>query len=311
MASNKIPGSRSGLMVKVVLAREGCESLQNGIGLMHSSAAILDGALISLEQKESAALDGRTARTAAYTACQLLDEQGSTLLLAVSNALRIPFGSRFSEAWQQTGWPGQSVSVPGTQDERLALLRRMKVFFTKNPGYEVSAQKITAARCDELYDGLVAARSKIHDCESDAETKQNDLEKAEAFLREKLQDLIAELTRLLSGSDARWLRFGLNLPDAPEVPDVPKNVAVDSHIPGKLVITCEASPGAQHYRFWKQVHGVDAHPVAAGSAQEPTFILEGLPAGAAVKVFVSAVNVASGESSLSAPAEGASLAAVA
>ncbi len=118
-------------------------------------------------------------------------------------------------------------------------------------------------------------------------------------LRDKMQDLISELSQLLSGSDVRWRRFGLNIPDAAEAPEEPRNLSVDAGIAGKLLVSCDPAVNATHYRFWKQVAGTDTHPVPVGTAQEPQFLIEGLTPGVAVKVFVSAAN-AGGESNLSA-----------
>ena len=56
-----------------------------------------------------------------------------------------------------------------------------------------------------------------------------------------------------------------------------------------------AGEDAEHYRVWKQVVGVDADFVAAGSPTDSDFTLTGLPSGATVKVRVTAVNDA-GES---------------
>jgi hypothetical protein len=212
---------------------------------------------------------------------------------------------------QPTQWPGNSVSVPSTQDERFVLLQSVSVFYEKHSDPEVPKQGITAEACDGLFEQLKTARAALTPDEADAEAKNNALELAEQQLRQKMGDLIVELGRLIPGHDPRWLRFGLNMPDAPEVPDVPENVVVNNSLPGKLLVTCDAATGASYYRFWKQVPEADAEPVFVGSAQEPQFIIEGLKAGVAVKVFVSAVNAAGGESRRSAPGEGAPVAAAA
>jgi hypothetical protein len=289
--------------------REGCDEAQDAVGLMHCTASVLDGAYANLEAKEKDALSARLARAQAYAQAQSLDTQASTLLSKISRSLRNALSSRFSAAWQETGWPGNSVAVPATQDARMILLGQLQTWYSQHADLEVPKQGITAQACGQLHDSLVQARARVTACEADANKKQADLEAAEELMRQKMRDLIVELSRLLSGSDPRWLRFGLNLPDAPEVPDAPENVAVNNRIPGKLLVTCDPVPGAAHYRFWKQEG--EAEPVVVGSAQEPQFFLEGLAPGVAVKVYVSAVNAEGGESQRSAPAEGTPVAAAA
>ena len=304
MASNRIPGSRSGLKASCSLLIEGCEALQNPIGLMHTTDTVLQAALTNFEQKETQALAARLKRSVSEKDVKALDMQASALLAKVSRSLRNVLSPRYSTLWQETKWPGNTVSVPATRDERFILLQSLSVFYSTHADYEVTKQGLTAAACEALHEQIKTARAVLSTDEADAATKNLALETAEQQLRLKVADLISELSRLIAGDDPRWRRFGLNLPDAPEVTDVPENVAVNASIPGKLLVSCEGVTGATYYRFWKQMPGVDAEPVFVGSAQEPQFLLEGLTPGVATKVFVSAVNANGAECRLSEPAEG-------
>ena len=121
-------------------------------------------------------------------------------------------------------------------------------------------------------------------------------------LKKRMRGLINELEQLVAKDDPRWRAFGLNIPALPNVPDVPQNVTVNNGIPGRLLVTCAPAAGAAYYRFWTQEAGTATEPTVAGTAQEPTFLVENLTAGKSYKVFVSAVNGSAGESELSAPA---------
>jgi hypothetical protein len=114
-----------------------------------------------------------------------------------------------------------------------------------------------------------------------------------------MQDLVNELSQLLDRSDVRWVRFGLNAPEAPGAPGVPENVRVSNDMPGKLFVTCDPVVNAAHHRFWTQPQGSPDEPVAAGMSPEPQFLVEGLAPGQAVRVFVSAVNAGGRESACS------------
>jgi hypothetical protein len=62
MASNRLPGCRSSLKSSCSSMVEGCEALQNSIGLMRSSDSVLGGALSNFELKESEAVAARVKR---------------------------------------------------------------------------------------------------------------------------------------------------------------------------------------------------------------------------------------------------------
>ena len=79
--------------------------------------------------------------------------------------------------------------------------------------------------------------------------------------------------------DGRWRRFGLNLPSAPTVPAVSKNVAANTNAPEELLITCELARNATHYRLFTLRTGVDAEPMHVGNSDTPMFHLADLPGG--------------------------------
>ena len=120
-------------------------------------------------------------------------------------------------------------------------------------------------------------------------------------LRKGLRGLCHELSELIGDEDPRWKAFGLNAPGEPHTPPAPTEVTVENDIPGQLVVTCAAGPCADHYRVFTQPAGSNAEPQPVGSSGEPVFVIEGLAAGTAWKVFVSAVNSVGAEGPRSQP----------
>lgn len=275
--------------------------MQNEIGLMHATESVLSGALATLQTREAAYQAARTARVQAFGAQQTQDELARGAIRKASNVLRNALGNHWSEVWEETGFPSRSTAVPGTLAERLALLRSLQMYFAAHPAREVASQGVTAAQFEQLYNSLAEARSAVNACRTDAEEKRLARDTAEADLRKRMLDLVVELSRLISGSDPRWKRFGLKSPDAPEAPETPRQVVVSNNLPGRLLVTCAAAVRAEFYRFWAQEAGSAEAPVAVGTAGEPTYVLEGLAPGKSYNVFVSAVN-SGGESERSAPA---------
>lgn len=278
--------------------KQGCEELQNPIGLMHVTSSLLETAIAGSEDKDKAYQASRVARSTAFGAQSAADASGTAFIRTAANVLRNRLGQRWSGRWQETGFPSQSTGVPDTLDKRLRLLRSLELYFQKHPDQEVASQDVTAAEAQARYESLENAVDAVNQSESDAGLKKQARGAADDALEKLMRRLVNELTQLLPADDPRWKRFGLNVPAAPEVPDMPVNVSVDNGLPGRLLVSCDPVPGANYYRFWRKVDGVDGVPLLAGTSQEPSLLIEGLPASKTVKVFVSAVNDG-GESPLS------------
>jgi hypothetical protein len=247
MASNKLPDSQDALKARCRFMIQGCEELQNEIGLLHATESVLAGALAAMETREAAYQAARTARVQAFGAQQAQDNLARSAIRKASNVLRNALGNRWSVVWEGTGFPSRSTAAPGTLAERLALLRSLEMYLAAHPAREVGSQGVTAAQFEQLYNGLAEARSAMNACRTDAEEKRLARDTAEADLRKRMLDLVVELSRLISGSDPRWKRFGLKSPAAPEAPETPQEVVVRNNLPGRLLVTCAAAVRAEFY----------------------------------------------------------------
>jgi hypothetical protein len=189
------------------------------------------------------------------------------------------------------GW-NQSTAVPTTIDERLQVLQNLKVYFTGHGAQENQALGVTAAQAGALHDALLASRDTVHACNADLAQKKAARDEAVKALRKKMQDLINELSQLLSGSDPRWLRFRLNLPDAVDMAEIVGNVRVESTVPRHLFVSWNRSVRAERYRVRKQVVGVDSEFVDGPTVSGTTVDLNTFNSGSIVRVQVTAINEA-------------------
>ena len=82
---------------------------------------------------------------------------------------------------------------------------------------------------------------------------------------------------------------------------MPQNVLVEALSPGDLHVSCDPSPLASYYRFWKQVQGAATEPELAGSSDEPAFVIEDLTPGTTYLISVSAASEGGNESLRSEP----------
>ena len=197
-----------------------------------------------------------------------------------------------------------STAVPDTFGERMLLCRSLELYFKAHPENEIDNDKltVTAAAAGSLYKAMKKAGEDVKKAEGEQARRMTTRDADKDALRGGMQKLENELALVLSSSDARWKKFGLEIPDAPSTPATPQDLAVDTNIPGKLLATCAAVPGVNIYRFFKQ-SASDAKPVLIGKSYEPTLLIEGLPVDAPVKLFVTAKNLAGRESALSQPVE--------
>lgn len=69
----------------------------------------------------------------------------AALLAKVSRSLRNVLSPRYSTLWQETNWPGNTVSVPTTRNERFIPLQSLSVFYSAHADYEVTKQGLTAS----------------------------------------------------------------------------------------------------------------------------------------------------------------------
>jgi hypothetical protein len=115
---------------------------------------------------------------------------------------------------------------------------------------------------------------------------------AETKLRSRLRGLIGELEHKMVPLDERWLAFGLNRPGAEDPPSAPVNTTATPMGGGKVFVKCDRVPRTDYYQIWIQVAAVDENFRRADSPDGPEKMLEGLPAGATVKIKMRAVNEA-------------------
>lgn len=277
---------------------------------------------IALEQNTSLRiatdLEAATAAQAAYTAeCAALPALYETRNAAAQTAyqfvqkaksvIKVHCGSQFCEEWVDAGFL-TNLQVPQSPLELESHLIALNAYLTANPTHENAPLSVTAAQALTVKTALRNARLAVNAQRSLCTAKKGLRDTAVRKLRLRIRGLICELEQLIDDLDPRWLSFGFNMPGAPEVPEVPQNVQLDNQVPGELYVTCDASPLADHYRFWKQVQGAPGEPELAGSSDEPAFVIEGLAPGTVYLISVSAVAEGGSESQRSTAVAGTPMA---
>ena len=295
MAQNTLPNKLSALLTLGEDMADGLHTHEVAVGVKQNLEAGLRAAIAAVNTAEANFATAKAAKITLTTAVTVADSNGKAFIGTARSVLEPFLGTQPSMAWEPVGFPADSLAIPSEQADRQALLDDMKDYFTANPARENAPLVITAARAGILFTALSDARSAANQGNTNAVDKRNLRDAAVKALRTRMRGLVCELEQLLPGDDARWYAFGLNPPGAPETPEIPAGLVLAAGNAGAVLGDWSDAPRADHYRVWKQVVGVDAAPVAVGSPTDSDFTLTGLPSGATVKVYVTAVNDA-GES---------------
>jgi hypothetical protein len=158
--------------------------------------------------------------------------------------------------WAGAGFVNGSLAVPDTIAERTSLTLSLKDYFTLHPTYESDQMGVTAIKADEVYVALRDSNAAVNACAVDLGLKRDLRNGALKKLRKRMRGLNRELGQLLAGDDPRWNGFGLNMPDAVGLPEVPENLVVTGAGPQHLRAKWNASPLGVRYRVFRKVMGV-------------------------------------------------------
>ena len=302
MASNNLPDSIQELFTLGMDMADGLHAHKTAVGIKQNTEVAFRADLDATIAAQTAHLNAQAAKAGLSTAVTLADSNAKAFISAARRQLANYLGENYSQAWAATGFPDQSVGVPGTQAKREALLQALQTYFTANAGQENAALNVTAARAGTLFMAMADARNAAAEGNAVAGQKKNLRDAAEKTLRTRMSGLIGELGQLLDDTDPVWLAFGLNLPGATNVPDPADNLVLTAGGPGTVLADWSDASRATRYRVFKQIVGVDAAMMAVATVTDSDYTFAGLPAGKTLRVKIIAANDA-GQSPASDPAQ--------
>lgn len=291
MASNALPANLDSLLAMGDAMADGLDDLEVVIGVLQHTATKLRVNLAAVVAKQLAFNTSKSARAGLTQTQTTADGNGRVFIGQTKNVLAATLGSQWSQVWEATGFPNQSLSVPTKQDERLSLLGSLQAYLTANPTLENAPLNVTAARGGLLFTALSDARNAVNANLADGAQKKSEREVAVVGLRVRLRGVIDELTSLLDPDDPRWYQFGLVPPASSDAPEAPENLILTAGAsPGEVLADWSDSPRAVSYRVYKKIVGVDPDFVLAASPADSDATLTGLPSGQTVQVQVVAVG---------------------
>jgi hypothetical protein len=292
MAENPVPKSIPELLTFAEIVYTGLGAIGSAIYVKQNTPEVL---LDALERFRAAngvydtAVAFKATKTAASTTA---DADVKNFLGHYTDVLKPRLGRQWNAGWKDTGFANNTLAVPVTTGGRQEAIRVAGEYLTAHADMESAVLGVTAAHAKALHVALDNARTAVRDALSDTTQKRLERDSAMEALRAQLRGTIAELTQLLAPDDARWSRFGLNAPAAPNRPDVPDGLLARPGPAGSgtLYLDWDDAPRAERYRVYKQITGVDSDFVAAVTVHDSAVTLAELPAGAEIKIRVTAAN---------------------
>ncbi len=302
MASNPTPPNPDDLLALAEDMADGLHDLEVSVGVKQNTEAVMRGAVAAYRTAESQFGAAKSARGVADAAVETADEDAKTFLKAAKKVLAHYLGDSWNVAWEATGFPDQSTAIPGSAEKRMNLCASLKTYFANTPAQESVQFGVTSALAEANFDAVSDARDDFDSKDSAVTVKDQALTTALKNLKKRVRGLITELETLLAEDDARWHEFGLSRPSDPDTPEKVTNLVLTPGLAGQMMAKWKRAPRAGRYRVYKQVLTVDADPVNVVTVHDLETMLEGLPSGKTVKVFIVAANDA-GEAPASASVE--------
>jgi hypothetical protein len=161
--------------------------------------------------------------------------------------------------------------------------------FLRRVGGEIGHQLLTAV-CSVVPMAAVNARLGVSNALSFSKSKLMARDDAKDAFRQRFRGAIGELEQLLEDDDPKWYDFGLSRPSDPATPGEVIDLQASPIGGGKILAQVAGSRRSNSFNFYKQVVGTDLEPVKVANTEGTQQTIEGLTAGATVKVTVAGVN---------------------
>ena len=133
MASNALPANLDSLLAMGDAMADGLNDLEATIGVLQHTEVKLRANLADTLAKQTAFNASKSARVGLTQAQTTADSNGRAFIGGSKNVLAATLGGQWSQVWEATGFPNQSLSVPSKMDERLSLLGSLQAYLVANP----------------------------------------------------------------------------------------------------------------------------------------------------------------------------------
>lgn len=289
MAANPTPTNDHILLARCHDMIRGCAALENEIGIKQNTAAKLQ-AVMDAAQAALAEV-GRLMAERGQRRKDLRDRdrEGEVVIGRCRLRLAMLFGNNYSTQWGAAGFPDRSTMVPEVFAKRLSLLSSLALYFEHKPEHQSTDMQATAAICSATFEALSDARSAVNHHKAVLRTAVVAKNAAFKKLRQTMRGLIWELGIVLADDDARWRRFGLNVPASETMPQPVRQITLEAMGDGRVLVQWPPAPHATRYRVQARVMGA-AEFGAGATVHDTECLLTSQPMEEFLEVRVIAAN---------------------
>lgn len=300
MNTRIIPKSIPALITFSGRALAGLISRELALGIAQNTSARLTadrhnligepGATPVIRGKEADWQLKREALTVARAALRAAKAAAREFASDAVDVLKVHLGRTWNVAWEAAGFTRGTLST--SRGIPLPIVLRIRGYLRDHPAHQVAPLNITAAQADARIAAVQTAEAAVDAAIVAHKVASAARNAAVQALRKRLTGLREELNQLLQPDDMRWLDFGFSRPVDGGSPGAITGLALSPAGAGKVLVEHDASPRATDYRIsWKPQDG-SHDSVDAGLFADLATTLNGLPAGVAIVVSVTARNQA-------------------
>ena len=291
MAQNNIPGTSKGKVQLAVKMSAGITKVGASVPVTMVTKAQLDGSATAFKTAEANFGSARQAKMAAYIE-YIPAAAGVKDFLTAARAIFVSsFGNRWSADWATAGFVNNSTAVPKTDEERISLLDPVVEFLVANPSFEVPKSGVTAENGADIYNHAVDTEGAVMDTFQALRDSDTARKAAESTLVNYMRLLMKNLDGALKKDDPRWLAFGLNIPGSKVTPAKPTGLTAQMDVnSGGIILTCDAQPLAERWRFRGRVAGSQLPFQLLARSTQPTARTKSIQAGTTMEFTAQAVN---------------------
>jgi len=276
MASNNLPRGIDALLTLAEDMADGLNTHAVAIGILQNTEAKVRTDLLAAATAETSFRNAQTAKIGLTTTQTVADSNGKAFIGITRDVLAVTLGGQWSQVWEATGFPNQSLAIPAKIGDRQALLAALQAYLTANPAKENAPLGVTAALAGTRFTALSDARSAVNAGLVESGQKKVLRNTAETNLRTRLRGTIDELDQLLDDLDPRWYAFGLVPPGLSDQPDQPADLVLTAGASGVVLADWSDAARAVAYRVYKQLVGSDPDFTLAVTVSDSDTTLSGM-----------------------------------
>ena len=155
MSGNRVKRSVHPLVWQVNGLLKGLARYERSLSVSIYPAAVIEPLLDALLQKNTAYRAACEAEKTARAELHRAADAARAFVPVLASVFRPVLGWTWNRSWEQLGFLGGSLAVPGTYSALLGILRATESYLTSHPAAEVPMRGVPQAEVNSLFDATI------------------------------------------------------------------------------------------------------------------------------------------------------------